>query len=333
MATVTVVVPTFNRQSMLKVAIDSILSQTYQDFEILVSDNCSSDGTQSYVESIDDARVIYLRHPNNLGMQQNWIKAIQSPKSKYIAILEDDNQFLPNHLEDAIRVLHETGKSFYACEIVPIDENGKILAKDNLRAQQVMTTWTPDEMDSIGPLLGVSFFSSTVVFESSLVERVEWERGANLWCMDYYFWGSMIVHSGFVKNPNRNVKYLWHANNATHYFLGTLSRRLAASVQYCAVVNYLLSTFLNESHDSRKKTLIECAKRQDQDLSNFVKTVFWRSQGKLVRGLGRSVLSMAGRSRIWIAYLEVKEFILSSLRELISGKVMESELRNPYRHG
>jgi glycosyltransferase involved in cell wall biosynthesis len=68
---VTVVIPTFNRARFLPVAVDSVLAQTYGDFRLLIADNASTDETADIVARYDDARIDYVRRPENLGITAN----------------------------------------------------------------------------------------------------------------------------------------------------------------------------------------------------------------------------------------------------------------------
>ena len=63
MPQVSVIIPTHNRAGLLSAAVQSVLAQTFQDFEIIIVDDCSSDGTRAVVQRFADCRIRYLRHP------------------------------------------------------------------------------------------------------------------------------------------------------------------------------------------------------------------------------------------------------------------------------
>lgn len=99
-----IIVSTYNRKSLLKRAINSLLNQSVKDFEIIVVDDCSTDGTQKYVKSIGDPRIKYLKtkknsgsdsHPKNLG--------IKEARGEYVAFLDDDDTWRP----DALKILEK----------------------------------------------------------------------------------------------------------------------------------------------------------------------------------------------------------------------------------
>jgi glycosyltransferase involved in cell wall biosynthesis len=96
---VTVVLPTRNRAAILRRAIDSALAQTYRDLELIVVDDASTDATGETVRSVSDARIRYLRHDVNQGVAAARNTAIQMARGRYVAFLDDDDEWLPTKLE------------------------------------------------------------------------------------------------------------------------------------------------------------------------------------------------------------------------------------------
>lgn len=93
-----VVIPTYNRLSDLRRAIDSVLRQPYGNFEIVVSDNQSTDGTRSYVTSISNNRVRYFSTPHHVPVQRNIQYAISKASGTYVVLLGDDDIFISTDL-------------------------------------------------------------------------------------------------------------------------------------------------------------------------------------------------------------------------------------------
>jgi O-antigen biosynthesis protein len=95
---VTCVITTFNRERYLPAAIQSVLAQTATDFELLVLDNASTDGTERLVASFGDPRIRYLKHPPcTIGRQRNL--GVRQARADFIAFLDDDDEWLPTKLE------------------------------------------------------------------------------------------------------------------------------------------------------------------------------------------------------------------------------------------
>ncbi len=108
-STVSVAIATYNRRTMVREAIDAALAQTHAPLEVCVADDASSDGTwEMLTETAADAsRVRAFRHEINTGGVGNWNFAIQQTRGEYIAWCSDDDRFLPDHLETAVKYLDE----------------------------------------------------------------------------------------------------------------------------------------------------------------------------------------------------------------------------------
>ena len=93
-----VIIPLYNRESKIKKAILSILEQDFQDFEILVIDDCSTDRSCDIVHSIQDKRIKLIKNEINLERCLTRNKGIELAQGKFICFLDSDDYHLPNHL-------------------------------------------------------------------------------------------------------------------------------------------------------------------------------------------------------------------------------------------
>jgi hypothetical protein len=89
--TVTFIVPCYKLAHLLKQCIDSILSQTYDDFEVLIMDDCSPDDTPAVARSFSDPRVVYVRNEPNLGHVRNYNKGVGLARGKYVWLISADD--------------------------------------------------------------------------------------------------------------------------------------------------------------------------------------------------------------------------------------------------
>ena len=130
MPTVTVAIPTHNRASLLAIAIDSALSQTFTDTEILVLDDASTDHTTDLVSRYDDPRLRYVRHEPNIGMAANWNYGYEAGRGTYVAVLHDDDYWAPTFLERAVAAFEAepTAGLVYAA-VVPVDGQGEVIGE------------------------------------------------------------------------------------------------------------------------------------------------------------------------------------------------------------
>lgn len=101
---ISVVIPTYNRSSLISRAINSVLNQSFNDFEIIVVDDASNDDTQQILKSFDDPRIIVLKHKQNLGCSASRNTGIRFSKSQYIGFIDSDDEWLPHKLEKQLKI-------------------------------------------------------------------------------------------------------------------------------------------------------------------------------------------------------------------------------------
>jgi glycosyltransferase involved in cell wall biosynthesis len=102
-----IAIPVYNRPDYLRQAIRSALGQTACDFEIVVSDDCSTDNLCSVVSSFCDPRISYHRSTKNLGAAKNHQLSVSLSRGEYVVNLHSDDLLLPSYLEVAGRALDE----------------------------------------------------------------------------------------------------------------------------------------------------------------------------------------------------------------------------------
>jgi len=105
--TVTIVIATYNRAHLIGGATRSVLHQSYQDFELIVVDDASTDHTEEVVARFNDKRIRYLRHEQNKGVAAARNSGIEIARGKYIAFLDSDCEWLPQKLQRQMDVFGE----------------------------------------------------------------------------------------------------------------------------------------------------------------------------------------------------------------------------------
>ena len=106
-----IVIPVYNRRDLLRQAIHSCLCQTTPNFEIVVSDDGSSEDLRSAVEAFRDARVSYYRNDARLGAAMNHQEAVSRARGVYVLALNSDDFVLPECLEVAACALQKWGNA------------------------------------------------------------------------------------------------------------------------------------------------------------------------------------------------------------------------------
>ena len=125
MAKVDILLPYWGNVELLKKAIESVLAQTEDDWRLLVFDDCyPSPEPAKYFESIKDKRVIYNRHPKNLGITKNFNFALGQAMADYCVMFGCDDIMLPNYIETALAKIGDA--DFYQPQVDVIDANGTV---------------------------------------------------------------------------------------------------------------------------------------------------------------------------------------------------------------
>ena len=102
---VSVIIPTYKRVKKLKKAIDSVLSQTFTNWEIIIIDNHSLDGTKELVDNYNNPKIKMLLIKNNGNIAKSRNLGIKKSKGKYVALLDSDDLWTPNKLQICINTL------------------------------------------------------------------------------------------------------------------------------------------------------------------------------------------------------------------------------------
>lgn len=139
----------YNAEKTIVEAIDSVLQQTYSNFELLVINDCSKDGTEALIDKFvrQDSRVRLINNAQNMGVSYTRKHGLDEARGEWIAILDSDDMWLPEKLEKQIKLQKETqakllytgsafidaeGKSLAWCLSVPLEIGYKQLLKQNI---------------------------------------------------------------------------------------------------------------------------------------------------------------------------------------------------------
>ena len=126
---VSIIIPTYNRARTIEKSIYSVLNQTYQDIEVIVVDDCSTDETQKIVNNINDKRVRYVKMEFNGGACAARNRGIDEAKGDYIAFQDSDDVFYPEKIEVQLAELNNNNADvvFCAAEIISIEDARRVV--------------------------------------------------------------------------------------------------------------------------------------------------------------------------------------------------------------
>jgi len=124
---VSIIMPSWNTGIFIAESIQSVLNQTYTNWELLIVDDCSTDNTDEVVKKFVDKRIKYLKNKMNKGAALTRNRALREANGEWIAFLDSDDLWSPNKLEKQLDFMKKNGYVFSYHNFEKINENSKSL--------------------------------------------------------------------------------------------------------------------------------------------------------------------------------------------------------------
>lgn len=124
---VSIITPTYNCGRFIAETIDSVLAQTYTDWEMIIVDDCSTDNTIEVVSQYKDSRIRYIRNEKNSGAALTRNRALREAIGRWIAFLDSDDLWEPTKLEEQLRFMQANNYAFTYHDYIEIDEQSNAL--------------------------------------------------------------------------------------------------------------------------------------------------------------------------------------------------------------
>lgn len=221
---VSVIVPNYNHRRFLKARIDSILEQTFTDYEIILLDDCSTDDSQHFLLQYRNhpaVSCIVMNGSNSGSPFMQWEKGIRLARGKYVWIAESDDSALPDFLRRTVEALEahpEAQLCITGSEI--IDTEGRILERNKF------DRWEPDGKTYLFPsydYLVQHMVNRNSVYNASmaLFRRENCLKGISptylrmRYCGDWFFWIEQIRKGPIIEIRERLNRFRQHTNNTT----------------------------------------------------------------------------------------------------------------------
>ncbi len=203
---ISIVLPSFNRARILPKAVESILRQTYKDFELIIVDDGSSDNTREVVKSFNDDRIVYV-HQENAGACVARNNGIDHACGEYIAFQDSDDIWHEDKLEKQLKALQEKNADIVFCRMNRMSDGKKIglvsdYFKEGFLSKDVMPM-------SIGTqtLIGKSIVFKQEKFDSEMPRFQEFEllvraqKNYSIYCMEEPLVDYIIQTDSLSVNP------------------------------------------------------------------------------------------------------------------------------------
>ena len=217
MPLVTILIPTYNRAEFLREAIQSAVTQTHRELEILILDDASPDETAAVAaEFADDQRVTYVRHSKNLGITGNWRAGIERAKGEFFCLLHDDDTFEPTFVESLLLPMQHNDSLILAfCDHWMMDAQGSRNTHDSeatnnrFRRHRLTTGILPDFAASA--LVDSSIPVGATLFRRSMIELTFIAEQAKGSIDSWLFYQCVRTGRNAYYLPDRLMNYRTHS--------------------------------------------------------------------------------------------------------------------------
>lgn len=210
---VSVIMPVHNAEKYIRGAIQSVLSQTYSNLELIVVDDGSQDETGNIINSFQDNRIKFIKHELNLGVAEARNSALKEAKGRWVALIDSDDVWLPERLEKLVAIVQESREERYFVaddHIICFDSPERLKKWDSEFtlfyrinfSEEVITLSFSDYIKYNAPLIH-PIFPMKVVKESSLFYKQEFTP-----VEDFEFYCELFM-AGLNLKVTRNAYYFY----------------------------------------------------------------------------------------------------------------------------
>lgn len=194
---VSIIMPAYNAEKFIGSSIESVLSQSYHNFELIIVDDGSKDSTHNLIEiySKQDSRIKFYKNKKNLGVSDTRNAGIRVAKGKYIAFLDSDDLWSKDKLDIQIQFMKDNNYDFTFGNYEIIDEESNKKNK---------IVFAPREVTFKKLLKGSRIGCLTVVFNH---EKIKWPGMKNIGHEDYLAWLSILNETEKGYGINQTIGY------------------------------------------------------------------------------------------------------------------------------
>lgn len=182
---ISVIMSVYNAESYLKEAIESVLKQSFTDFEFIIVDDGSTDGSFRIISSYDDDRIKLLQNKVRMGLTKSLNNALRIAKGEYIARQDADDISLPHRFEYQIKFFENNAKvALLGTSIYVINEKGIILGVKRCRPRPTLSSL----------LKYNEFIHGSVMFKKAIIDKLGGYNELFKYSQDYELWLRIARH-------------------------------------------------------------------------------------------------------------------------------------------
>lgn len=249
---VSVILSSYNHAKYISAAIESVLNQSFTNFELLIADDGSKDNSREIIKTFTDSRIKFFLHEENRGPRIILSECVKVAQGKYIAIHHSDDSWTADKLEKQINFL-DNHKEYAACftQANFIDENGNLneLADDDFykkifdKSNRSRAEW-----------LRYFFYNANCLCHPSLMIRKEIYEKYNLldfhglWQLpDYFMWIKLCFHENFYILPEKLTNFRLRRTRQENISAWTSDKLIRSELEFF----FVIQNFCNEFQDDK----------------------------------------------------------------------------------
>ncbi len=281
---ISVIIPSYNHANYIKDAINSVLNQTFQDFELLIGDDNSTDNSIEIINTFNDKRIKKYFFKKNEGGSQNLNRLINLANTDYIAILNSDDYWEPTKLEKQY-LLMENDKKIGACFtwVQYIDKNGKkIFPEKNVFIQE---NKTQAERFKYFFKNGNCLCHPSILIRKHIYDEIGLYKVSYRQIPDFYQWMKLIqnypIH--IINECLVNFRWFGDEKNTSGYSIENINRTMQ---EYGMLVNEFfdnisVDTFCNISGISEAKCVKSNVVFEYEKCNYIINNDVFKNMGKV----------------------------------------------------
>lgn len=298
MPKISVLLPVYNGQQYLKEAVDSILAQTFTDFELILLDDCSTDATEQIIRTFTDERIVSRRNEHNMGISATLNRGIRMAKGEYIARMDADDLALAHRFQKQVDYLNNHPE-------IGVLGTWITTFGEGIENQGFHFPTDPDQLKA------EALFFCPLAHPSVMIRKSVMQQG-NLWYSeefngmeDHYLWWQVCGLSRISSLPETLLNYRMHPGQVTqqrsqaYYQKTELFIKERLEVFHCSISAKELSVFSKYCKSEAEHFTYEEVERYICFLRKLLKanrsTGYFR-QSSLRRVFGQSVMSICKKS-------------------------------------
>lgn len=209
MPEISIILPTYNWEKYISKTIESVLSQNFKNFEIIIVNDCSTDNTEEIIKNFKDIRIIYIKNDKNLNIVWSRNKWLEIVKWKYICFLDHDDLFIDN---EKLKLQYDFLEKNIDYGMI---WSSAILINENWNKTWEINSRITNEDIKNHLIMSNQFTCWSVMFRKNLIEKIWLLNNKYNKSDDYDYWLKIWKIYKVENISNKLFAYRIHSNNTT----------------------------------------------------------------------------------------------------------------------